>query len=271
MQAQEQAGAQKLAPESAQAPETAQAPEAAQAAQVPETTPAPEAAQVPETTPAAAPEATPAPASPEEAAPEVSEAPKSPQREPAFHTPVLFTLEFPIRLEDFLEFHSVLSAAALKRQRTRGLVLGGFELVISLGYLALCQAGVFAPMGGMQWLCVSVLIALGLYSFLANGVFHPYFTRRALVSQYNKSGLEKMRLVMEFHEDGIEETTGGRRIVTRFGEMYGITATKNLFMVRMDARRCVLIPRSTLGELDAQLDALLTRAAATYGKERSDL
>ena len=60
--------------------------------------------------------------------------PEQPAKKPAFETPVLFQLAFPILLEDFLQFHELMSAGALRQQRLRAFVLGGFEVAISVGF-----------------------------------------------------------------------------------------------------------------------------------------
>ncbi len=210
--------------------------------------------------------------SPEQAQPEQAEEPEEEEEsEPeGFSTPVLFTLEFPIRLEDFIEFHKLMSAGALGKQRRRSILWGGAEVAISALYLILSFTGVFAPMTTFQWILIGVLLAVGLYSLVVGGLFYEKTLRRMLTRQYTQASFHNLKLKMEFHEDGVEEVTNGTHLVTRFADIYGILATPSLFMIRVDPRRSVLIPRATLGEGDAKLDALLTRAAENYGKRRVD-
>ena len=187
-----------------------------------------------------------------------------------FTTPVLFTLRFPISLEDFKEFHRLMSGGVFKQQQRRSFIWGGMEVAISALYLILSFTGIFEPMSTFQWVLVAVLLAVGLFS-LYNGVFYKKRMEKMLERQYEQSSFRGVQLVMKFHEDGVEEVTGGSHLVTKFSKIYQIVTTSRLYMIQVDPRRSVLIPRATLGKQDAQLADLLTRASERYEKRRVNL
>ena len=187
-----------------------------------------------------------------------------------FTTPVLFTLRFPISLEDFKEFHRLMSGGVFKQQQRRSFIWGGMEVAISALYLILSFTGIFEPMSTFQWVLVAVLLAVGLFS-LYNGVFYKKRMEKVLERQYEQSSFRGVQLVMKFHEDGVEEVTGDSHLVTKFSKIYQIVTTSRLYMIQVDPRRSVLIPRATLGKQDAQLADLLTRASERYEKRRVNL
>ena len=185
-----------------------------------------------------------------------------------FTSPVLFILQFPIRLKDYLEFHRVMSAGVLRTKRRQAMGLGIAEVVLALVYVFLSLTGATAPLGSFQWVLVGVLLVMGGYSIVAGGIFGQTPFQQRLINHYQRSHLKDTKLTMEFHEDGIEETTGGRQIITWFGKMHSLVVTPTLYILRVDAQRNVLIPREPLGPMDAQVGALLDRAVQRYGKQR---
>ncbi len=202
--------------------------------------------------------------------PQQAEAAPEEETDDRFTTPVLFTLRFPISLEDFKEFHRLMSGGVFKQQQRRSFIWGGMEVAISALYLILSFTGIFEPMSTFQWVLVAVLLAVGLFS-LYNGVFYKKRMEKMLERQYEQSSFRGVQLVMKFHEDGVEEVTGGSHLVTKFSKIYQIVTTSRLYMIQVDPRRSVLIPRATLGKQDAQLADLLTRASERYEKRRVNL
>ena len=163
-----------------------------------------------------------------------------------------------------------MSRDAVEKNRKKTTIIGGVEMALGVVLFVLTLLGVL-PGGALQLLLMVLLIGFGFYSAFYYKLFYEKALVKAVNKQYQKSPFPTVEITLDFYEDRCVERSDGGRMVTKFKNIVGVRTTPSLIMIMVEQKRCLLIPRSEIGDREQQVIDLLDRACDTYGKLREEL
>lgn len=180
----------------------------------------------------------------------------------------LFSLTFRIPLEDYIRFHLAIGAENEKKGRRKTVLLGWAEFVI--GVLLLISLFVSDTESGLFfYFMIGVMILMGLYSITYYRFFYRKSLEKILAKQHASTSYLQNDITIDLYEDKITEHVGDQQADTPWDRIHEIKSTDALLMLMLDAKRCLLIPKSGLSpdELE-KLEELLDTVSEKYGKPR---
>lgn len=190
------------------------------------------------------------------------------QTENAGDNKPLFSLKFRIPLEDYIQFHLVVGAASVKKGRKKTILLGWVEFLFGIAFLVAVLSK--KTEGGLFfYVMIAIMIFMGLYSITYYRFFYQRSLRRVLGKQHAETPYLQNDILLDFYEDKLTEHVGDQQGDTQWDSIKEIKTTDTLLMIMLDAKRCLLIPKSQISpqELE-QLEQLLEDVSKKYGKPR---
>lgn len=184
--------------------------------------------------------------------------------------PKLFTLCFRIPMEDYYNFHVIMGTENAKKSKRKTVLLGWVELIFGLGFLVSLlttqtQGGLF------YYFLIAVMIVMGLYGILFYRFFYPRSMRRAVTRQYEKTPYLQNEVEIDFYANRLIEHVQDKEAVTFWHSIKELRETDALYMVMIENNRCLLIPKSQVGEQKEALESLLRDVCANFEKPRYQL
>lgn len=180
----------------------------------------------------------------------------------------LFSLKFRIPLEDYIQFHLVMGAESVKKGRKKTVLIGWVELVFGVVFLAALLAQQIEG-SGFFYVVVAIMILMGLYSILYYRYFYKKSLRRVLTKQHAATPYLQSDILLDFYEDKLTEHVGEQKADTPWESIHEIKSTDSLFLVMLDTKRCLLIPKDQLSPEELEkLETLLEDVSKKYRKPR---
>lgn len=180
----------------------------------------------------------------------------------------LFSLKFRIPLEDYIQFHLVMGAESVKKGRKKTVLIGWVELVFGVAFLLALLAQQIEG-SGFFYVVVAIMILMGLYSILYYRYFYKKSLRRVLTKQHAATPYLQSDILLDFYEDKLTEHVGEQKADTPWESIREIKSTDSLFLVMLDTKRCLLIPKDQLSPEELEkLETLLEDVSKKYRKPR---
>ena len=139
----------------------------------------------------------------------------------------LFTLTYHIPFEDYVTFQMIMGRESIEKGRKRTILLGSIQLAFGIIYLAALWF-MRIPMNGLSWFIVAVLIGSGIYGLCYYRFFYEKALRKMLIQS--------------------------------------VRTSENLYMIMLDEKRCLLIPKQEIQAQAGALNALLEEVCKNFEK-----
>lgn len=180
----------------------------------------------------------------------------------------LFSLTYRIPLEDFIQFHLIMTADAVKKGKKKTAVIGWIEFLFAIGFLvALLTKQIEGHL--FLYILVTVMILLGLYSILFYRFFYQKSVRRVLTKQHASTRYLQSDILLDFYDEKITEHVDDKQADTPWETIREFKTSDTLFLLMLDEKRCLLIPKNQLTEQEKEkLEQLLDKVSKNYGKPR---
>lgn len=181
--------------------------------------------------------------------------------------PVL-TLEYTIKPEEYLHFNQYFAKENFKGKKNKTTLVGAIETVVALILLYATITGGEGQFRLMLVLLSAALVAFGLYSMLFYTVIFPWSLKRAARKNYDKSEYLKNPIRQDFYPDSLVETSQGVENRFYWNEITEIRETPILYMLILEEKRTILLPKASLGDQIYELDEFLKLIEQKHGKTR---
>lgn len=180
----------------------------------------------------------------------------------------LFSLTYQIPLEDFIQFHMIMTADAVKKGKKKTAIIGWIEFLFAVGFMvALLTKQIEGHL--FLYIAVTIMILMGLYSILFYRVFYEKSVRKVLTKQHASTRYLQSDILLDFYEDKITEHVEDKQADTPWETIREIKTSDTLFLLMLDEKRCLLIPKNQLSEQEREkLEQLLDEVSKNYGKPR---
>ncbi|MGI5965928.1 MAG: YcxB family protein [Anaerotruncus rubiinfantis] len=180
----------------------------------------------------------------------------------------LFTLKYKIPLEEYHEFHVIMSADHVRKNSGRNNKIGIVEVVVGLGLLTAMLA-MGKEIGAFYYVLVVGMILMGLYSVSYYRFFYPRILRRVVEKQHAGTPYLQSEITVDFYPNKCTEYIQDKQADTFWHSILEVRENRNLYLIMLGEKRCLLIPKSQLSEKEiAKLDKLLGQVCANYEKKR---
>ena len=179
----------------------------------------------------------------------------------------ILTLEYTIQPEEYLHFNQYFAKENFQAKKNKTTLVGAIETVVALILLHATATGE-GQYRLMLILLSAALVACGLYSMLFYTVIFPWSLKNAARKNYEKSDYLKNPIRQDFYPDSLVETSQGVENRFYWNEVSEIRETPILFMLILEEKRTILIPKSGLGDQIYELDECLKLIEQKYGKQR---
>lgn len=179
----------------------------------------------------------------------------------------LFTLRFRIPLEDYYQFHLIMGRENLKKGKRKTQILGLMELIFGVVFLVSVittqvQASFF------YYFIIAVLICMGLYGLTYYRFFYEKSLYKMVSKQHAKTPYLQKDIVVDFYPTKCVERIEENSNETFWYTIKSFRTTETLYMIMLDERRCMLIPKSQIGEQKEAFEKLMGEVCENFEKPR---
>lgn len=182
----------------------------------------------------------------------------------------LFTLRFHLPLDDYIEFYRVMTADSIVKNKKRMTIMGAIVLIIGVFLLGTTIAGI-NPMTPISMILLLMVFFLGFRSLFYYKLFYEKALIRAVTKEYNKLNYLHAEMVVDFYPNKCVEHVNEQRVETYWHTIYSIRVSAGLYMIMLAERRCLLVPKSQVGEHREEMEALFTSICENFEKKRYDV
>lgn len=179
----------------------------------------------------------------------------------------VFSLEYTIRPEEYLHFNEHFAQVNYRQKKNKTTLVGAIETVVALILLYASVTGE-SQYRLMLVLLSAALVAFGVYSLLFYTVIFPWSLKKAAQKNYEKSEYLKNPIRQDFYADCLVETSQGVENRFYWNEISEIQETPILFMLILEERRTILIPKKGIGDQVYELDEFLKLIEQKFDKKR---
>lgn len=177
----------------------------------------------------------------------------------------LFTLTYHIPFEDYVTFQMIMGRESIEKGRKRTILLGSIQLAFGIIYLAALWF-MRIPMNGLSWFIVAVLIGSSIYGLCYYRFFYEKALRKMLKKQYERVTYLRSEITVDFYPNRFIEHVGDQKAETFWHTIQSVRTSENLYMIMLDEKRCLLIPKQEIQAQAGALNALLEEVCKNFEK-----
>lgn len=182
----------------------------------------------------------------------------------------LFCVQFQIPLADYTAFYEVMSRDALPKNQRKSFLTGLVEAGVGVIYFVAAASGAIES-GPLSYLICAMLVLMGLYSMTYYKLFYKRALAKSVAKEYEKLSYLRSEIAVDFYPDKCVERVGEGKAEHLWSEIHSIRTTQQLYMIMLETKRCLLVPKSQIPNQLAQMDALIERVCREFKKPREQL
>lgn len=182
----------------------------------------------------------------------------------------LFTLRFKIPLEDYLTFYRLMTAGDEQKNKKKMTIVGGVEIVIGIIYLIMALTGVTQSSVFTYIVCLMLLL-MGFYGLTYYKYFYQGSLTRSVTKQYDKTPYFHSTMTIDFYPNRSVEHIGDQLVENLWSRIDSIKVSESAYMIMVDAKRCMLIPKGQIFGQTGKMDSLIELICENYEKKRYDV
>lgn len=164
----------------------------------------------------------------------------------------LFTLSFCLPLEDYIDFYRLMSAENVQKGRKKMTIVGIVGIGVGL-ILVLSAVLGYTHATPVSWFLLAIIFLFGFRCLFYYKFFYEKALVKAVTREYNKYSHLRERMQIDFYPNKCVEHIQNQEVETYWHTIHSVKESVGLFMIMLEPRRCLLIPKS---QIKPQLDAL---------------
>ena len=179
----------------------------------------------------------------------------------------LFTLNFFLPLEDYLDFYRIMNAANVQKSKKKMTIMGAVEIGGGL-LLVLSGALGYSSATPLSWALLAVIFLLGFRSLFYYKFFYERALSKAVGREYQKNACLQEKMLIDFYPNKCVEHIQDKEVETYWHTIDSVKESEGLFLIMLEPRRCLLVPKS---QIEPQIDAVekfLAEMCENYEKPR---
>ena len=179
----------------------------------------------------------------------------------------LFTLNFALPLEDYLDFYRIMNAANVKKSKKKMTIMGAVEIVVGL-LLVLSVVLGYSKATPLSWVLLAIIFLLGFRSLFYYRFFYERALFKAVNREYQKNAYLREKMLIDFYPNKCVEHIQNKTVETYWHTIDSVKESEGLFLIMLEPRRCLLVPKS---QIEPQIDAVekfLAEMCENYEKPR---
>lgn len=177
----------------------------------------------------------------------------------------LFTLNYHIPFEEYVTFQMIMGRESFRQGRKKTILLGSIQLIFGITYLAALWF-MRVPMNGVSWFIVAVLIGSGIYGLCYYRFFYEKALRKILKKQYERVSYLRGEITVDFYPNRFIEYVEDQQAETFWHTIHSVRVSENLYIIMLDEKRCLLIPKQEVKTQAGALNALLDEVCKNFEK-----
>lgn len=187
--------------------------------------------------------------------------------------PKLMELRYRITFEQYFGFQWLLGEKQFKKSIKRNSIMGIVEIGLGAVYLiSLIVTGLMGTgLGGVTPYIMSLLIiGLGVYSLVYYRVMFEKRFRKMLLNQYNRMPYLQNEIVVDLYANHVTEYFEDQAQDSYFYKMKGVRENEKFFIIFLEERRCLLIPKESITPEQTQtITGFLDEVCQNFEKPRN--
>lgn len=182
----------------------------------------------------------------------------------------LFTLRFKIPLEDYLTFYRMMTSGDEKKNKKKMTIVGAVEIVVGIIYLIMALTGVTESSIFTYVVCLMLLL-MGVYGMTYYKYFYQGSLTRSVTKQYDKTPYFHSTMTIDFYPNRSVEHIGDQLVENLWSRIDSIKVSESAYMIMVDPKRCMLIPKGQIVGQTERMDALVELICENYEKKRYEV